>query len=113
MNTPVQLTASGGVLYRPRTKNDFRFDESSNEPMIVIRIYNTGDCDAIHWPFGCHGFSYTKDKDRCNLGVALYDAREMGLIPNGAKVLLPNGEEFDFDHWCVQDDVLFPRVGDI
>ena len=49
------------------------------------------DCDTIAWPLVEGGKKL--------LAQALYDAREMGLIPDVSSVLLPNGEQFTINAW--------------
>lgn len=58
-------------------------------PVMLIRRYDAGDCDAIE--------SVKGEKNKMNLRYALYDAREMGLIPYVRYVLLPSGAKFEID----------------
>lgn len=62
---------------------------------ILLRMYAAGDCDSIGWPFSRSPSQLARQKG--NLAMALFDARECGLVPNESVVELPNGEPFDFD----------------
>ena len=55
----------------------------TSDPILVVR-YDAGDCDTIRWP----------NPDEEHLRSALFDDREMGIIPDVRSVLLPDGKEF-------------------
>jgi hypothetical protein len=58
-----------------------------DDNVLLLRRYDAGDCDTINWP----------NPDTDNLRAALYDAREMGLMPNDNNVMLPDGSVFAID----------------
>lgn len=60
-----------------------------DDPVILLKRYDAGDCDTIP--------NVRSKKNRDNLVSALYDAREMGLIPEVSYVLLPDGTKFEID----------------
>ena len=60
-------------------------DVFPGDPVLVCR-YEEGDCDVATWPM-------TEGMDRI-LDSALFDAREMGMIPDCNSVLLPDGKEW-------------------
>jgi hypothetical protein len=60
---------------------------------MLLRMYAAGDCDRCAFPFA-------NDRDRENLGCALFDQREMGNLPTGCDhVRLPDGSAFWIDEW--------------
>lgn len=61
---------------------------------IILRIYGAGDCDSVAWPFG--STSYSAQRCRDNLAVALYDMYECGVITERT-VALPDGTAFNID----------------
>jgi len=54
---------------------------------LLVCHYDAGDCDTIKWP----------NPNKENLRSALFDAREMGLIPDEPYVELPDGKLFGID----------------
>ena len=59
-------------------------------PVLLLRIYPAGDADTILWPMSA--------KDRGNLAVCLFDARETGELPGDVQeVELPDGSTFAID----------------
>lgn len=60
-----------------------------DDPVILLKRYDAGDCDTIP--------NVRSKRNRDNLVSALYDAREMGLIPEVSYVLLPDGTKFEID----------------
>lgn len=87
-----KLTAHNGDLYipyDPTNKDSDPYDKAKGSPLLII--YPAGDCDRISWPLG-------DPKWAGCLAHALYDAREMGLIPGDSKeVELPDGSLFRID----------------
>ncbi len=89
----VQLIARDGNLYYP--PNPSR-DHRPTEEIILLCVYDAGDCDSIAWPFGSSTWSGIKitperiAKDKANLQRVLFDDRECGLIED-EEVLLPDG----------------------
>ena len=59
---------------------------AAGDILLLVR-YPAGDCDRCPWPM-------TTEEEKHNLASALYDAREMGEIPDDMSVWLPDGEEF-------------------
>ena len=74
MEEKVTLLDENGTLYLPSRK-------------ILLVMYPAGDVDTIS----------TKNPNVENLRNALYDAREMGDIPNVPSVYLPCGKEFQIE----------------
>lgn len=66
----------------------------SSDPVLLCE-HPGGDHDTIVWP------APRGERERANwrlmLRSALYDARECGVIPNIAAVILPDGSEFGID----------------
>ena len=88
MNSPIKLVSEDGTLHT--LKSDIR-DKLMSEwytgnPLLLHR-YAGGDVDTIAWPL----------VDSGGLAIALYDAREMGIIPDVQSVILPDGTEFGID----------------
>jgi hypothetical protein len=90
----VRLFERGGELYIPfecisdPLQREWHADKNfpdCRDPLLLLR--RTEDCDTIRWP----------RPDRGMLAYALYDAREMGLIPDVPEVLLPDGTRFNID----------------
>lgn len=94
-NQVVQLVAEDGTLHVPfeaivdQLQREWHSEDGKGQSALLLRLYDAGDCDTIRWPL--------RDRDRENLKAALFDAREMGLIPDVASVLLPDGVEFIID----------------
>lgn len=87
MNTP-KLVEKYGNLYTPKSEiSDRLMREFHDDDPILSVQYADGDCDTIAWPL-------TNPRD---LAGALYDAREMGVIPFVESVVLPDGTEFHID----------------
>ena len=88
----IQLLNIDGWLYFPAT-------ESNDEPEILLCVYSAGDCDTIQWPMVPGEYSDDSVADiEQRLAKALFDERECNPdFPYDAKILLPNGEVFDFD----------------
>lgn len=88
----IQLIVKRGKLHIPhaaitdRLVADFYRRASSLDPILVCH-YPDGDCDTIPWPM-------TSGKHNKTLAGALYDSREMGLVPDESVFLLPDGKEF-------------------
>ncbi len=81
----VKLIDRDGTLYTAEsdicdeiTAKHFKGDE------VCILIARIDDVNTIAWP----------NPDERELRSALFDAREMGMIPNVQSVLLPDGSEF-------------------
>ena len=55
---------------------------------LLIFFYPSGDVDTFTW-----GKKLNKQK----LAAALFEAREMGYMPNEEEVLFPDGEVFHVD----------------
>jgi hypothetical protein len=74
----------------PETKSYFGGWFEDN-PVLLVKRYENGDsdCDTIR--------NVKSKKNQDNLRSALYDAREMGLIPDVSYVLLPDGAKFEID----------------
>lgn len=81
----IQLVNKDGDLYYPSSV----VNEYDDRDIIILRIYDAGDCDTIHWPF--------IEKDEENLRRALFDDREMGYHDDGDVILLPDGKVFEID----------------
>lgn len=64
----------------------FYLDGKPRDPGLMV-AYPSGDYDVIKWP----------NPETDNLRSALYDAREMGLIPDVGEVVLPDGATFTID----------------
>ena len=58
-----------------------------NENLLLF-FYPAGDVDTFTWG---------KQLNKQNLAAALFEAREMGYMPNEEEVLLPDGEVFHID----------------
>jgi hypothetical protein len=84
----IQLISAGKSLC---TSNEDIVDDlqkawfSGTNPLLIKR-YDAGDCDTID----------ADSPDMDNLKSALFDAREMGVIPAVSIAVLPNGEEIEF-----------------
>lgn len=61
---------------------------------VLLCMYGAGDCDTIPWPFPEGSAYWTKEKWEGCLRSALFDAREMGEIPDEPTVELPDGTIF-------------------
>jgi hypothetical protein len=85
---PIQLLAQGGELTLP-----------GGEPLFAL---GNGDVSVPQWP----------GPDRETLAAALYDAREMGMIPERTdRAELPNGEVFWFERFTLfgdEEEILGP-----
>lgn len=84
----VRLIVECGRLMIPRSavQDALLLKHFTGNP-CVMGFYGAGDCYTIQWP----------NPNRANLAYALYDAREMELIPNVRVVLLPDGSPFEID----------------
>ena len=69
---------------------DFYRTASCKDPIVLCR-YDAGDCDTVPWPMKDPEYSME------TLSKALYDSREVGLIPYDDAVLLPDGTEFKIE----------------
>lgn len=89
---PVQLTVSFNRLCTPHSAIvDPAYREYfDGDPGLICRA--SEDPAMIKWP-NRHMTQATK----AQLAGALYDSREMGLIPDCKVVLLPDGTEFHID----------------
>lgn len=77
MKPTIQLiTIDGDLYYPPNSNREWMPDEN----LILICVYDAGDCDTISWP----------NPNRKNLGQCLFDDRECGVIDD-QEVLLPDG----------------------
>ena len=89
MNSQIKLVAEDGTLHTLKSDiSDKLMSEWYTGNPILLRRYESGDVDTIAWPL---------QGDKCNLAVALYGAREMGMIPDVQSVILPDGTEFEID----------------
>jgi hypothetical protein len=90
--TTIQLQAVDSRLHLPAT-------EADAEGFILMFFYPAGDLDTCRWPMvqADHEESNERACAEYRLAVALFDAREMGRLPEGAFVTLPDGKPFDFD----------------
>ena len=61
---------------------------------LLLCIYDAGDCDTIPWPLDPTDHYWTEAKWNDALNSALFDAREMGYIPDCESVELPNDTKF-------------------
>lgn len=89
-NIPHLIDMDGylGVAFDSIYSKDLQEWHEDDIGVILICVYDAGDCDMISWPM-C-------PKSPELLRRALYDAREYGLIDGKATaVRLPNGETFD------------------
>ena len=87
MNSPIKLVVEGGKLHTLKTDIvDKLMSEWHTENPILI-CGEGEERDTIAWPL----------TDERNLAAALYDAREMGIIPDVQSVILPDGTEFGID----------------
>jgi len=59
---------------------------ATDDPILIVE-HPSGERDTIRWP----------RPNAEHLRSALYDAREMGMIPPVRTVKLPNGETFEID----------------
>jgi hypothetical protein len=92
----IQLIAIRGRLHIPNSAitdklaADFYRTAPCRDPIVVCN-YAAGDCDTVPWPMEDPEYSME------TLSKALYDSREVGLIPNDQSVLLPDGTEFEIE----------------
>lgn len=85
MSRTIQLVVHDGDLHtRLEDIKDPLQRKWHTQDVLMVSHYDAGDCDTIAWP----------EYDAENLRSALYNAREMGLIPFVHSVLLPDGKEF-------------------
>jgi hypothetical protein len=68
-------------------------EQFTADPILLCR-YPEGDVDSISWPMPANDDA---NNWQSMLRSALYDARETGIIPNVAAVVLPDGSEFGID----------------
>lgn len=79
----MKLTTKDGRLYA--------------EDKLLLCVYPAGDCDTIPWPnLFDEGDYWNEEKWTQALTGALYDAREMGYVPDVHEVELPDGTKFTF-----------------
>ncbi len=85
----VKLVSSAGSLYAPNSAivDDLQRKYAEGQDVILMFEHPGGDVDTVNWP----------DPNEDHLRGALYDAREMGQIPDCHYVLLPDGKEFQID----------------
>jgi len=96
----VKLTVHHGMLHVPfesiadklqKEWADKMGDIGGTKDHCLIQVYDEGDCDTIPWPRR-HSKAWNH-----RLAAALYDAREMGVIPDVRTVTLPDGKPFTID----------------
>lgn len=98
MSETIRLTVKHRVLHFPRggvnyDANPVKFD-CPDTPSILIRRYDSGDCDTIAWPMPKRKLPELRKL----LARALYDERESNsFFPSDAVIELPDGTVFDFD----------------
>jgi len=90
MSDKIKLTVEDGRLHTPHAVmtdgvRGFLIGDDVEKDVILVAQYPEGDCDTVRWP----------KPDPFTLRRALYDAREMGIIPDVLSVLLPDGTEFE------------------
>lgn len=97
MNSPIQLVVIHGMLATPPSAivDALQKEWSDGQAAVLLRRYDAGDVDSIPWPW------LATRTDLENLSCALYDAREMGLIPDNPIVLLPDGTPFNIDRHVI------------
>lgn len=80
----IQLEAIDGVLYYPPEIKD----PYDGDRVIVLCVYDAGDCDTVRWP----------RPSLKNLRRALFDDTETGTLPPREEVTvrLPNGKRVDY-----------------
>jgi hypothetical protein len=92
---PTDGYADGGCAYTAEElaliEGGYLHDEGGylylGENILICR-YRAGDCDSIQWP----------NPNWENLRSALYDCREVGLLPSNCRVVtLPDDSLFDID----------------
>lgn len=82
MNSQIKLVVEDGTLHTLKSDIvDSMMREWYTGNPLLLRRYDGGDVDTIAWPL----------VDAEGLAIALYDAREMGIIPDVATVILPDG----------------------
>lgn len=103
MPQEIQLIVDDNTLYWPPEIYD-EFDKLNPSLIdhsvrkvgpIFLHRYPEGDCDTVPWPWN----NVTEDKKSRYMGTVIYncyDARETGMIPADAIVLLPNGVRVEF-----------------
>lgn len=64
---------------------------------ILICSYDAGDVDTVPFPFPTDSPYWDKAKWDFAMKRAIYDAREMGLIPDDPAVELPDGTVYQID----------------
>ena len=110
------LVALDGQLYFPTGGNDAlagRWD-CPELPSLLLRRYREGDCDTCPWPMEQYG--KTANDLRYRLASALYDEREMNCfwpITEPVTILLPDGQEFDFDTVLHAADCMIKAEADV
>ena len=92
MTQTVRLVCKDGTLYLPLAAPD-RFGHAD---ALLMYHYPAGDVDTSSGPM------QADTQHAYRLGVALFDAREMGQLPEGAFIELPDGAPFDFDAAAAQ-----------
>ena len=93
---PIKLIAKHGRLFvslldhlKGHNPKDYEMYSQAvtGDMVLLMRGYDAGDCDTIHWP----------NPNEENLRAALFDAREQGFIPDLPTVILPDGTEFTIE----------------
>lgn len=93
---PVRLTVQNRVLYFPRGGTNYdaspvKYDDADT-PALLVRYYDTGDCDTIPWPIPADD----RDDHLRNLAHALYGERKSNpFYSANALIELPDGSVFD------------------
>lgn len=67
--------------------------------LMLLHVYAAGDCDRCSWPMvQINAGDYTVAKQRGILALALFDAREMDMLPADCiSVELPDSTAFYID----------------
>ncbi len=90
----IRLIARHGCLWFPQGGG---FDESPDEPSMLMKTYAAGDMDSIPWPELVTADEPLRRTLRERLARALYDERECNpFFANEARIELPDGTPFDF-----------------
>lgn len=106
MPDPITLIADDGRLYTPfdaivdplqREWFDKPDDHPCGKDPVLVVEYPSGEHDTIPWPLTPATWPLTPAKWVERLRSALFDAREMGLIPDVPSVRLPDGTVFLID----------------
>jgi hypothetical protein len=89
MDTTIKLLAVDGYLYTPNSAIDDKLQRewAEGKDCMLVGESPGGDPCTARWP----------NPNMRDLQSCLYDAREMGTIPDVKSVLLPDGTEFIID----------------